>query len=138
MTDYFIQENSLYRRLRDDYFNYDRIIIAYDIDDTVRPYKEYNTSCEKTKQLLKECKEVLNPYFIVFTANSDIDEVEKFLEQEELPYDKINENIDIIVYENNIKSKVFYTIFLDDKAGLKEAYEALNKLVTEVKSNERI
>ena len=138
MTDYFIQENSLYRRLRDDYFNYDRIIIAYDIDDTVRPYKEYNTSCEKTKQLLKECKEVLNPYFIVFTANSDIDEVEKFLEQEELPYDKINENIDIIVYENNIKSKVFYTIFLYDKAGLKEAYEALNKLVTEVKSNERI
>ncbi len=52
MTDYFIQENSLYRRLRDDYFNYDRIIIAYDIDDTVRPYKEYNTSYEKTKQLL--------------------------------------------------------------------------------------
>ncbi len=42
------------------------------------------------------------------------------------------------MYENNIKSKVFYTIFLDDKAGLKEAYEALNKLVTEVKSNERI
>lgn len=115
----------LYNRLKEAYLEHDRLIIAYDIDDTVRPYK--SQSCEEVKALIKRAKTFLNPYFIVFTANPHKEKNIAFLEDEGLPYDAINENADFIGrYRDNLK--IYYNLLLDDKAGLKEAYDALDRL----------
>ena len=55
----------LYKRLRDAYIEHERLIIAYDLDDTVRPYK--SECCDHTKNLIRKAKTILNPYFIVFS-----------------------------------------------------------------------
>lgn len=115
----------LYERLKNAYLEHDRLIIAYDIDDTVRPYK--SKSCENVKMLIRRAKKILNPNFIVFTANPHNNKNTDFLINENLPFDTINENISG-VGDNDKKLKIYYNLFLDDKAGLAEAYLALDEL----------
>ena len=149
-----LKDNFLYRRLSDAFMEHDRLIIAYDLDDTVRPYK--SESCRDVKTLIKRAKKIgYNVYldklpkykkivlflikhmdnvdFVViegFTANPHKEKNIAFLETEELPYDAINENADFIGrYGDGLK--VYYNLLLDDKAGLKEAYDALDRLCTE-------
>ena len=120
-----LKDDFLYKRLSDAFMEHDRLIIAYDIDDTVRPYK--SESCRDVKALIKKAKMILNPYYIVFTANPHKEENIAFLKSEGLPYDAINENADFIGrYGDGLK--VYYNLLLDDKAGLKEAYDALDRL----------
>lgn len=118
-----------YNRLKEAYLEHDRLIIAYDIDDTVRPYK--SKSCEETKKLIRRAKEVLNPYFIIYTANPHNEKNIQFLNDENLPFDTINENIpEIGRYGDGLK--IYYNLFLDDKAGLFEACNALATLCWQV------
>ena len=56
----------LVSRLIDTYLKNDQIIIAYDFDDTIRPF--YGTDCNEVVELLKKAKEILNPYFILYTS----------------------------------------------------------------------
>lgn len=127
-VDYFddaLEDNFLYDRLVKAQDEHERLIIAYDIDDTVRPYK--SKSCDMVKDLIRRAETLLNPYFIVFTANPHKEENIAFLEAEGLPYDAINENADFIGrYGEGLK--IYYNLLLDDKAGLKEAYDALDRL----------
>ena len=113
-----------FSRLIEHYKKHDRVIIAYDVDDTVRPY--YSGSCEKVKSVLRAAAQYLNCYFIVYTCNPNTDKIKKFLDNEELPYDSINENAP---FAPKVNGKLFYNIFLDDKAGLREAVERLEDLI---------
>lgn len=120
-----LEDDFLYERLVKAQDEHERLIIAYDIDDTVRPYK--SKSCDMVKDLIRRAETLLNPYFIVFTANPHKEENIAFLEAEGLPYDVINENADFIGrYGEGLK--IYYNLLLDDKAGLKEAYDALDRL----------
>lgn len=120
-----LEDDFLYERLVKAQDEHERLIIAYDIDDTVRPYK--SKSCDMVKDLIRRAETLLNPYFIVFTANPHKEENIAFLEAEGLPYDAINENADFIGrYGEGLK--IYYNLLLDDKAGLKEAYDALDRL----------
>ena len=120
-----LEDDFLYERLVKAQDEHERLIIAYDIDDTVRPYK--SKSCDMVKDLIRRAETLLNPYFIVFTANPHKEENIAFLEAEGLPYDAINENADFIGrYGEGLK--IYYNLLLDDKAGLKETYDALDRL----------
>ena len=115
----------LLTRLIHQYKKQDRLIIAYDFDDTVRPY--WCSSCEYVKSVLRIARDTLNAYFIVYTCNPNHDMITKYLDEEEIPYNSINQNAPFID-ESQISGKLFYNLFLDDKAGLKEAVEALDEL----------
>ena len=114
----------LLKRLITQYKKQDKLIIAYDIDDTVRPM--YCTNCDTVQSLLRRANEVLDAFFIVFTSNEDIDGVKKYLDKCELPYDAINENAPFVRFK---KGKVFYNVLLDDKAGLGETVTTLEQLM---------
>ena len=122
----------LYERLKRDYENHDRIIIAYDLDDTVRPY--LTQDCSKVMDTIKQAKKILNPYFIVYTANRDKKFNIEWLNDNYMPWDSINSYPDY-PYFNKFKTyapdgKLYYNLLLDDKAGLDEALLALEKLIT--------
>lgn len=124
----------LYERLKRDYENHDRIIIAYDLDDTVRPY--LTQDCSKVMDTIKRAKKILNPYFIVYTANRDKKFNIEWLNDNYMPWDSINSYPDYS-YFNKFKTyapdgKLYYNLLLDDKAGLDEALLALEKLISYV------
>lgn len=114
----------LLERLIAQYKKQDKLIVAYDIDDTVRPM--YCADCGDVQSLLRKLKNRLNAYFIVFTSNEDIDGVKAYLDECKLPYDAINENAPFVPFKNG---KIFYNVLLDDKAGLGETVNTLEQLV---------
>ena len=116
--------NFLLLRLIDQYKTHDRLIVAYDIDDTVRPY--YSRPTGEIQSLLRMAKRVLNAYLIVYTSNPNVEEIVKFLNKNDIPYDSINENA---LFAVSPGAKIYYNIFLDDKAGLGQAAQILKELI---------
>ena len=114
----------LLERLIVQYQKQDKLIIAYDIDDTVRPM--YCASCDNVESLLRKINSALDAYFIVFTSNEDIDGVKAYLDKWDIPYDAINENAPFVPFKDG---KIFYNVLLDDKAGLGEVVNTLEQLV---------
>ena len=132
----------LYETLKAAYEKHNRIIIAVDLDDTVRPYLKPAEECERIAELVRRAKRTLNPYFIIYTANKDQKYNVEWLNDNYIPWDSINEYPEY-PYFNKFrnyslpKSKLYYNLLLDDKAGLKEAAAALEMLCGEVERRNR-
>lgn len=120
----------LLTRLIEQYKKQNKLIIAYDIDDTVRPF--YCADCSDVQSMLRMAKNTLNAFFIVFTSNPDIEGVKEFLEKNNLPYDAINENAPFVPFKDG---KIFYNVLLDDKAGLGETVNTLKQLLYLVRND---
>lgn len=113
-------------RLVEQYQKMDRLIIAYDFDDTVSPY--YSNGCGRAANVIRMAKEYLNAYLIVYTCNQDYNKIKKYLNDNNIPWDAINENAPFIHFCNE-KSKLYYNLLLDDKAGLHQAISDLESLI---------
>lgn len=132
---------AMYRRLEEHFLKYKTLIIAYDVDDTVRP--NYSSICDETIKVIKRCEEILHPIFIVYTANPHIEEVEAFLKNNDIPYDAINDYPKGMVSgflrqekKNDPNLKLYYNIFLEDKSfGLRDSCRALTILCNKVESS---
>lgn len=120
--------NFLLMRLIEQYKKHGKLVIAYDIDDTVRPC--YCDDCSEIKALLRMARDIIDAYFIVYTSNPDIKEVKRYLTEQDIPYDAINENAPFVPFKDG---KIFYNILLDDKAGLAQAASNLKDLLYMVK-----
>lgn len=115
-------------RLVEQYQANDRLIIAYDFDDTVSPY--HSSSCWRAQSAIRAAREYLNAYLIVYTSNPNEEKIKKFLDEEEIPYDVINKNAPFVRFNN--KGKIYYNLLLDDKAGLHQVLNDLEALINGV------
>lgn len=117
-------------RLKSDYRTHHTLIIAYDFDDTV--YPSSTTVVNKAvQQLLRICS-LLDFTMICFTARDSEDGiklVKETLQKLNIRCDYINTDAKQIKDDMDIGSnsfhKVFYNIFLDDRAGLGDATKTL-------------
>lgn len=118
-------------RLINEYRKYGKIIIAYDFDGTVYDFHNEGHKYPRVMKLLKELK----PYahFVVYSASKEqrYPMMKEYLEENELPFDSINENIPGLNIPNG--KKLYYNIFLDDRAGLGESVYILEEFLNEVK-----
>lgn len=114
----------LLERLITQYKKQEQIVVAYDFDDTVHPM--YCSDCGHVQSLLRLLKEKANAYLIVFTSNEDIEYVENYLFNWEIPYDVINQNAPFVPFK---EGKIFYNILLDDKSGLGEVVNTLEQFL---------
>ena len=121
MADQYLIYNNTYTRLFNEWIKHGKIIIAYDFDSTVYDTHKQGNTYYDVQDLLRYCKRI-GAYFIVFTANGDTEFIKKHLAENELPFDKINDNLHFI---NTTGRKIYYNILLDDRAGLSSAYETL-------------
>ena len=121
-------------RLRNEYKKYGQLIIAYDFDYTVHSYREETWTYEFVMTLLREWR----PYakFVVFTASpiTRYAYIKTYLKTHNLPYDKVNEE----VFERQRSRKIYYNVFLDDRAGLGETAEILTELLNEIKEGKLV
>lgn len=115
-------------RLRKDYLKHGSLFVAFDYDNTVYDYHNQGINYDAIIALLQDCKKV-GFTLILFTANEgdNLIEIKKDLKERKIPYDLIN--------ENPIKDtrKPYYNILLDDRAGLKEAYNQLKNLIDDIR-----
>ncbi len=120
-----------YERLRKDYQQHKSIFVAYDYDNTVFDYHNQGISYEKIIKLLRVCKS-LGFTLILFTGNEgeQLEIIKSDLIKRRIPYDLINENPLM-----NTR-KPYYNILLDDRAGLKEAFDNLKKLTNEIRNKQ--
>lgn len=123
---YLNKQNAIERLIRD-YSAYGHIIVAYDFDETV--YAWENGCCDQVIELLQECSKIPSIDMVVFTCRGpeEYQLVEDHLNHHNIRHDTINENIDRIrdQFGDGKDTKVLYSIFLDDRAGLPAAYETL-------------
>lgn len=128
--DPFTHKEMVKKRWKTELEKYGKLIIAFDFDYTVHNYREEdNFAYDVVMQLLRDWR----PYahFIVFTASPEerYPYIKNYLEKNNIPYDKINEDI----LERNYTRKIYYNVFLDDRAGLGETVEILTEILEEIK-----
>lgn len=126
--DYYLNSDHTYNRLLEEYKKYNSLVVAYDFDNTIYDYHKKGWQFNDVIQLLKQLK-AKGCYLIVFTANEDLDFVQTYCNDMSIPFDGINENPPF--YNSNSK-KIYYNILLDDRAGLKESYNVLQKLIKNI------
>ncbi|MEG1311996.1 MAG: hypothetical protein RR942_01195 [Romboutsia sp.] len=123
--DYFLNSDNVYERLKSEYNKHGKLIVAVDFDDTLYDFHNKGRSYDDVIGLLRGLKE--HVYIIIYTASKKerYPEIKRYLKENQIPFDTINENIkDINVPKGG---KLYYNILLDDRAGLKESYEILNR-----------
>ena len=114
--------------LLEQYKKHGKIIVAYDFDDTVSPFR--GDSCAQVIQLIKDLRPYA--YLICFTARTPENQIKaaEYLKANSIPYDFINKQWD----GSEISGKLFYNQLLDDKAGLYESYLILAEFLEIVRN----
>lgn len=119
-------------RLYHEWKQHGKIIIGVDFDDTISPWRfkspEDLQDLDEVIQLLRIAHET-GAYIVIFTScNSDrYEEIQTYCEKVKLPINCINKTPFELPYGNN--TKIYANIFLDDRAGLKEALKILKKVM---------
>lgn len=103
-------------RLLDDYKKHGKLVIAYDFDNTVYDCHGKGFSFTKVREIIRNAKKQ-GHILICYTANGDLDFVKSYLNQEDIPFDYINESP-----VDTGGNKLYYNILLDDRAGLYSAW----------------
>lgn len=128
-VDEYLETGKSLRRLVDEYTKYGSLCIGFDFDGTVYDYHKTGAKYDQVIDLLRELKE-LNCTLICWTAQKDLIFVEEFLIDNNIPFDGINTDGINLGWESR---KPFFSALLDDRAGLKQVYEDLYKLVNIMK-----
>ena len=127
--DPFMDTFAVQSRWEKEFEKYGKLIIAYDFDYTVHNYQNEVFTYKYISNLLREWR----PYatFVIFSASpeSRFDYIRKYLDDHNLPYDAINEDA---INRPNTK-KIYYNVFLDDRAGLYETAKILENILAKIK-----
>jgi FMN phosphatase YigB (HAD superfamily) len=123
--DPYLKNYNVVSRILREWLEHGKLVVAYDFDGTVYDYHNQGHTFHQVTELLHECKE-LGAYFIVFTAAGPdrYDSIKEYLNRKEIPFDAINENMPGLPFGNE-GNKIYYNVLLDDRAGLRSAYEDL-------------
>lgn len=128
MDTYLNPENSV-TRLLEEYRTHNSLVVAFDFDDTVYDFHKKGRLYNDVIQLLKELKKA-NCYLICWTGQEDVEFVEQYLKDNEIPFNTINENP---IFHKSSSRKIYANAYLDDRAGLKQVYDELQYLLKNIK-----
>lgn len=133
IIDYYRNYSNFYERLEREYIKYSRLIIAVDFDNTLYNIHNVSGSFDEVQELVKEWGDYA--YIYIFTARTPdkYNEVEVFLKSKNIRYDAINESPPMDGFDG---VKPFYSVLIDDRAGIDMAYCALTQLIQKIKSGE--
>ena len=133
--DKYIQPNSAYERLWTEYNKYGNLIVCCDFDDTLYDFHKVGNSYEQVKQLIRDLKEI-GCYIIIWTGNQDTEFITKYLIENNVPFDSINDEAPVSkkLLGNKIPRKVYGNVYIDDRSGLLQVYNDLTKLIKNVRN----
>ena len=126
------------KRLVEEYEKYGRLIIAVDFDSTIYDYHKRGDTFPKVIDLVRQASELGNK-IIIYTCRpkEKHEEIVEYLKENNIPFDSINEPIVKLGETDGYGSKIFYSHFLDDRAGLESAYWDLYKALILIKARNK-
>jgi hypothetical protein len=132
--DEFLVPNASFKRLYEEYKKYPQIIILVDHDNTVFDFHNVGSTHDRVIEVVQKAKSVLNAEIIIWTGNINIEAVEQYWKDNNIPYDSINEQSPkaIKFYEklgHEPPRKLFSNSMLCDRCGLIQAYQDLELLI---------
>lgn len=129
--DHYMIHNNVVDRLLREYRLHNRLIVAYDFDNTVFDYHNRGESYELVINLIRKLGKIEGIELIVWTGSdkSRYDFVGDYLKKNDIPFNKINENPDFF---KSSSPKIFYSILIDDRAGMESAYNALIDFINKI------
>jgi hypothetical protein len=130
-TDEYMVANAPLNRLLNEYEKYGSICIAFDFDNTVAIYDNQTATYSQVIQLIKDFSVHVNCRIVCWTANPFISYVNKFLTENEIPFDSINGEGITLSYESR---KPVFSALLDDRCGLREVYDYLSEFLEIIKA----
>ena len=128
--DFYLDRENSWSRLIEEYNKYGTLVVAFDFDDTVYDYHKKGRMYRDVINLLRELK-TINCYLICLTGNNDACFVKKYLNENRIPFDALNENPP---FHQSTSRKIYANAYLDDRGGLKQVFDELYKLVITVKT----
>lgn len=129
--DKYLNEENCYQRLKEEYEKYGKLIVAVDHDNTVYDFHQKGLEFNDVIELVKDCNK-LNFDVVVFTANKNHESIKWYWYSKGIKFKGININV-LPQFEGS--GKIFYSILLDDRAGLGESYRILKRLTDEIKED---
>lgn len=131
--DKYLDPEANYERLLAEYKRYGSLTIGYDFDDTIHDYHKTGHDYPLLRQLIRDLRKI-GCTLVCWTAYQHLGYVAEFLDNNDIPFDNINEGGIPLPWESK---KLFFSALLDDRAGLLEMYTTLRKLVDTInKENE--
>jgi hypothetical protein len=133
MQDRFLNSDNAFNRLLKEYREHSKLLIAFDFDNTCFDIHNDGDTFPELEELLKDLKSI-GCNLILFTCRTgiELEEAIAYCNTRGYPPDFVNES----TMFSNQSLKPFYNILLDDRAGLKESYELLTRLVKTVRVNQ--
>lgn len=132
MADYYIDEGNSYIRLKQEFEKYGKLIIAVDFDDTIINFNSKSINWQLVS-LLKRWK----PYaeIIIWSCRKEdsYSYIKDVCAEARLEFDKINNPSDLVNFETR---KIYANAVLDDRAGLRQVYNDLYKLIGYIEAGE--
>ena len=121
-------QNKYVDRLRKEWEQHGKIIIAVDYDDTISPWKWTKEELQDTVTVIKEAQ-LVGAYVVIFTACAPdrYTEISEYTKSLGIRVDAINQNPIDMPYGNS--NKIYANIFLDDRGGLEEAKHILRTCI---------
>lgn len=127
--DFYLNPENSFNRLLEEYNQHQSIVVAFDFDDTVYDFHKKGRLYNDIIELLKNLKSI-NCYLICWTGQQDLEFVSDYLKNHNIAFDAINENPP---FHKSISKKIYANAYLDDRAGLKQVYDELNRLFLALK-----
>lgn len=116
-------------RLIAEYYKHKSLCVGFDFDGTVHDYHKKGATYYRVIQLLRDLKEI-GCTLICWTAYPTHDYVIKYLEENDIPFDGVNTDGIKLPWDTR---KPFFSVLLDDRAGLIQVFNELTELVKTVK-----
>lgn len=132
--DPYLYEQASYNRLYNEYQKHGSLVVGYDFDGTVNDYHKEGHSYHSVIELLRNLK-LIGCRCICWTAYEDHEYVKQYCIDKNIPCDGINTDGIPLPWETR---KPFFSVLLDDRAGLRQVYSELSALVFTVRAQKQI
>jgi len=127
----YLSDDACVERLYKEYQKHPKLIVAVDFDDTIFDFHKNGTDYTPIIDLVKTCQE-LGFYIVIFTASmkSRHEAILEYCKSIGIEVASINKNPIELPFGN--EGKIYYNVFLDDRAGLSSSFYILSQLVERI------
>lgn len=132
----YLNDRKAVDRLKKEYLQHNNLIIGFDFDNTIFDYHKQGLDIQSVVELLKKCSDLgftMCMFSLSCQEGKGSLKAVHCVKKLGIRVDHINSSPVMLKQDSNWPSKPFFSILLDDRAGLSAAYKILSRTLKELK-----